>query len=113
MMLSTLINLCKQLLDDRREWYDIIDKPEISKTDINGNQMNNYVLNIIFDFDNKDIVETINLPLKVYTKEQALELVLIQKSNTYRNVGIIVVVLVAWFLRRDIKNRRRNKMRVK
>ncbi|MCH8945576.1 MAG: hypothetical protein IIA85_01515 [Nanoarchaeota archaeon] len=65
------------------------------------------------DFDNKDIVETINLPFKVYTKEQALELGLIQKSNTSRNVGIVVVILVIWFIWRDVKKRRRNKMRAK
>ena len=63
------------------------------------------------DFDNKDIVETINLPFKVYTKEQALELGLIQKSNTSRNVGIIVVVLVIWFIWRGAKKRKRDKIR--
>ena len=63
------------------------------------------------DFDNKDLAETVNLPFKVYTKEQALELGLIQKSNTSRNVGIVVAVLVIWFLWRGIKKRKRDKIR--
>ena len=63
------------------------------------------------DFDNKDFMETVSLPFKVYTKEQALELGLIQKSNTSRNVGIVVVVLVIWFIWRNVKKRKRDKIR--
>lgn len=63
------------------------------------------------DFDNKDFTETVNLPFKVYTKKQAIELGLIQKSNTPRNVGIVVVVLVIWFSWKGIKKRKRNKIR--
>ena len=63
------------------------------------------------DFDNKDFIETVNIPFKVYTKEQALELGLIEKSNTPRNVGIVVAVLVLWFLWRNVKKRKRDKIR--
>jgi len=63
------------------------------------------------DFDNKDFMETVSLPFKVYTKEQALELGLIQKSNTSRNVGLVVVVLVIWFIWRNVKKRKRDKIR--
>ena len=65
------------------------------------------------DFDNKDFIETINLPFKVYTKDQAIELGLIQKSNTPRNVGIIVVFLVIWFIWRGVKKRKRDKIRAR
>jgi len=34
------------------------------------------------DFDNKDIAETINIPFRVYTKTEAIELGLIKKSKT-------------------------------
>ena len=63
------------------------------------------------DFDNKDFMETVSLPFKVYTKEQALELGLIEKSNTSRNVGLVVVVLVIWFIWRGAKKRKRDKIR--
>tara|TARA_B100000315_G_scaffold195999_1_gene187036 strand:+ start:28 stop:897 length:870 start_codon:yes stop_codon:yes gene_type:complete len=60
------------------------------------------------DFDNNEQVETVNLPFKVYTKEKALELGLIQKSNTSRNIITVFVILVLWFAWRGFKKRRRN-----
>jgi len=43
------------------------------------------------------------MPFKVYTKEQALDLGLIEKSNVSRNVGIAAVILVTWFIWRGVK----------
>jgi hypothetical protein len=63
------------------------------------------------DFDNNEEVETVDIPFKVYTREQALELGLIQKSNTvFYSVGVLVVI-VAWFVYRKIKKRRKMKNR--
>jgi len=63
------------------------------------------------DFDNEDQTETISFPVNVYTREQALELGLIQKSNTKLYTGIVIGVLVIWFVWRKIKKRRKNKKR--
>jgi len=63
------------------------------------------------DFDNKDLVETVNIPFKVYTKEQALELGLIQKSNTLLYGGIVILVLAIWFVWRKIKKKRKQNRR--
>ncbi len=63
------------------------------------------------DFDNKDLVETVNIPFRVYTKEQALELGLIKKSNTSLYGGVIILVLAIWFVWRKIKKRRKRDRR--
>ena len=63
------------------------------------------------DFDNKDQKETVNIPFRVYTKEQALNLGLIKKSNTPLYGGVVILVLAIWFVYRKIKKRRkRNRM---
>lgn len=61
------------------------------------------------DFDNKDQVETVSIPIKVYTEEQALQLGLITKSNTQFYITIIIVLLVLWYIWRRIKKRRKKK----
>lgn len=63
------------------------------------------------DFDNKDRVETVNIPFKVYTKDEAIELGLIKNSNTARNAGIVIVLLIAWFVWRGIKKKRKRDRR--
>ena len=64
------------------------------------------------DFDNKKLVEEIDLPLNVYTREKALELGIIQKNNTWMYGIIVVFVVIAWFVYRTIKKRmKRNKKR--
>jgi hypothetical protein len=57
------------------------------------------------DLDNKDQSKTVILPIGVYTEEKALELGIIHKSNTMFYVGIIVVLLIIWFIYRKIKKR--------
>ena len=57
------------------------------------------------DLDNKDQSKIVTLPVNVYTQEKALELGIIQKSNTALYAGIIVVLLIIWFIYRKIKKR--------
>jgi hypothetical protein len=60
------------------------------------------------DFENKDQTETVNLPIKVYSRDEALEIGLIQKSKLWIYL-VILVVIVAWiFFRRWRKKRKRN-----
>lgn len=64
------------------------------------------------DFDNKDQVETITLPVKVYTMEEALSLGLIQKNRSGLYVGGVIVIVVIWFIWRKVKKaRKKNKVR--
>lgn len=61
------------------------------------------------DFDNNDRTETVKIPLKVYTQEQALNLGLIAKSSTGFYIGIVITLLVIWLIYRNIRKRRKNK----
>ena len=63
------------------------------------------------DFDNNDQTKTVNLPVKVYTEEQALELGLISKSKTLTYLIVILVLLVIWYVWRRIRKRRKQKER--
>lgn len=62
------------------------------------------------DFDNKDQIETISLPVKVYTYEKALELGIVKKPN-YTTYIIVAVVLIVWFIWRRISKARKKKKR--
>ncbi len=60
------------------------------------------------DFDNNLKTEQIALPIEVYSRERAIELGVINKSN-YVLYAFIVILIVAWFLWRVIRARRRKK----
>jgi hypothetical protein len=61
------------------------------------------------DFDNNDQSETVSLPFKVYTKEEALKLGLISNSNAGLYLGIIIVLLIIWFFWRRSRKKKKNK----
>ena len=63
------------------------------------------------DFDNIGQTETINIPFKAYTTEEAIELGLIQKSNTRTYLITGIVILIIWFVWRKIKKKRKEKNR--
>jgi hypothetical protein len=65
------------------------------------------------DFDNKDSTQTISLPLKVYTQEQALQLGLTSKSRTWLYLGIVIVLLILWYSWRRIRKSRQRKQKEK
>lgn len=61
------------------------------------------------DFENNLKTQNIDLPLTVYTPEKAQELGIIQKSNLPIYIGVVVVLVVLWFVWRAIQKRRRMK----
>lgn len=64
------------------------------------------------DFDNNEKSEMVNLPIEVYTQEQALSLGLIKQSRTGLYIGIIIPLLIIWYIWRKIKKaRKKNKQR--
>lgn len=65
------------------------------------------------DFDNNEKSQTVTLPVKVYTREKALELGLIKESKTGLYGGIVAGILIIWFIWRKIRKRRKNKNRGK
>ncbi len=62
------------------------------------------------DFDNNDLTKNVNLPVKVYTEAQALEIGLIKKSNTSKYIVVVFVLLIIWYVWRKIKKRRKQKL---
>jgi len=61
------------------------------------------------DFDNILQIKTIDLPLKVFSREEALELGIISKSNATAIVTIVITLILIWILWRQIKKGRRLK----
>jgi len=65
------------------------------------------------DFDNQDQIQTVSIPLKVYTREEALELGLISQSSTGIYIGLGIALAIAWIIYRRVKKKRKNKQQGK
>lgn len=64
------------------------------------------------DFENKKIVKNINLPVTVYSREEALNLGLISKNNSAGYVIFGLACIVGFFIVRKIKKKRKqNKLK--
>jgi hypothetical protein len=61
------------------------------------------------DFENNDKTQSIDLPIKVYSQEEALKNGLITKSNAPLIVGVVVLVIVIWIIVRAIRKRNKRK----
>jgi len=61
------------------------------------------------DFNNQKITKNINLPINVYTQDQALKLGIITKSKTIYYIAAIAIIIIVWFVWRQIQKRRRLK----
>lgn len=79
--------------------------------DVIFNNRNARVVGIVEyrNFENKLVTRNIDMPLEVYTNEEALELGIIERSNTVLYVSIVIVLLVLWFVWRAVRKRRRKK----
>jgi hypothetical protein len=55
------------------------------------------------DFDNKLITENIELPVKLFTREEALELGVIQDNSTPIYISMIITLILAWILYRTLR----------
>jgi len=61
------------------------------------------------DFDNNLKTDIINLPLTVYSQEQALQLGLVKKNNTFIYVIVVVALIILYLVYRAIRRRLRRK----
>jgi hypothetical protein len=59
------------------------------------------------DFDNKLVTSTINLPITVYSQEQALKLGIISPNNTGTYVILVLVGIVGWIIVRKVRKKKR------
>ena len=55
------------------------------------------------DILNKEHEETFNLNAKVYSQEQAIQLGLVKKNNTFVYVIVVIVIIAAYIIYRRIK----------
>lgn len=58
--------------------------------------------------ENEEQSETVTLPIQIYSREKALELGLIKKSNIWI-YGVIIALIIIWFIYRKIKKKRNKK----
>jgi hypothetical protein len=63
------------------------------------------------DFDNNEATKTVTLPFTVYSRERALELGLIQKSNTWI-YGVVIGLVILWFIWRKWRKARKKKQKL-
>jgi len=52
------------------------------------------------DFDNQVQIQNVEIPFNVYTKEKAIELGLIKKSNAKTYFIVFLILVVGWFFKR-------------
>ncbi|MBS3066443.1 hypothetical protein J4205_01345 [Candidatus Pacearchaeota archaeon] len=57
------------------------------------------------DFNNNDKIENINMPIKVYSREEAISLGVIQTSKIPLYVGVVIVLIVLILIYRFIRKR--------
>jgi len=107
------------------EGYELISSKTIFVGNVNAEDSELVSFDVIFkdknanlnakisykDFDNNDKVENVRLPVKVYTHDEALQIGLIKKSNTGIYIGIIIALILIWFVYRGIRKRQKKKNR--
>ncbi len=59
------------------------------------------------DFDNKDQIQNIQIPIKVYTKEEALDLGIIEKNNIFIYATGIVSLIILLIIYRVLRKRKK------
>jgi len=83
--------------------FDVIFKSEIARI----NAIVTYK-----DFYNVEHTENVNRAVKVYSKNEGIELGIIQKNNTMIYIISVVVVIVLWLVYRTIKQKLKKKRKV-
>ncbi len=59
------------------------------------------------DLENNKLIKNIEIPLKIYTQEEAIKEGIITKNNTGLYVSVIIVLIIVWLIVRAIRKRRR------
>jgi hypothetical protein len=72
----------------------------------------NVVLNAVVkykDFENEDQIETITLPVNVYSVDEAFDLGIKKKNSTPIYLSTVVLLIILWFVYRSWRKRQRQK----
>ena len=103
--------------------YDLISKEKVFVGTVNAEDSDTISWDVLFtsqnptlnavisynDFDNKAQTKTVNIPVQIYTRDEALKLGLIKKNNTGIYVGIVIALILIWFIYRGIRKSRKKK----
>jgi len=103
--------------------YTLLSEKEIYIGTVSSDDFETATFNVIFnklnpsfsaiveykDFDNNQYTQAINLPVKIYTKDKAIELGIIKKNNTLTYIFYFIILVVLLLIWRTIKKRRRMK----
>jgi len=103
--------------------FTLLSEGKVYVGTINSDDFDTATFNVIFtekfptlvatveyrDFENKKITDSVTLPVKVFTKEKAIELGIIKKNNTILYIEIVAGLIVLLFIYRTIKKRHRLK----
>ena len=105
------------VLSDKEIYIGTIDSDDFETTafDVIYQKLNPILTTVIEykDFDNKNMIKSITLPITVYTPEKAIELGLISKNNTPLYATIIISLILIFILYRVIKRKMRQAKRNK
>jgi len=111
---KVLSNSGLEILSSSQEYLGTIDSDDFESAEFETvfKQTNAQIIFQISykDFENNDEIETITLPVKVYTQEKAIELGLLKKPN-YGIYVILLVLVFAFFGWRKYKKKRKNKLK--
>ena len=101
------------LISDQEVYIGDVDSDdfEVASFEVLFNKQNDEVNAIVEYRDSENILirENIELPITVYSREKALELGIIEKSNTLFYAAIVVAIVALWITIRIIRKRRRLK----
>lgn len=102
--------------------YTLLSADEIYIGTVNSDDFETAAFDVIFkkntrliaqvtykDFDNKEIIEPIEFPVTIYSKEKALELGIIKNSNAPLYIATIITLILLWILYRTIRKSRKRK----
>ena len=101
------------LLSDNEEYIGEIESDDFETVnfDVRFNKKNSHLEALVEyrNFDNEKVIESIDLPLKVYTREEALQNGIIQKSSIPTIISVVILLVLLIILWRYWKKRQRLK----
>ena len=98
------------LLSDKEVYIGTVssDDFETITFDVHFNTNSRLVAQVEYkNFDNSEVIKNVNIPIEVYTRDQAIQLGIVKKSNTGIYTIFIVLIAIIWFLWRKLNKKKR------
>ena len=99
------------ILSEKSEYIGTIESDDFESTSFDvayNKKLSRILVNVEYkDFDNNKQTMSTSIPLRAYTRNEAIERGILAKSNTTFYVVSIVILLIVWILFRFIRKRRK------